>query len=211
MPDITLPHTFTSADEADANQLCENVYSPNATPDSLDVVCHMDEDNLEAGTELNAEKVQFGALHRVERASRNVTLIVTTEQFSSDTSDRQGCFIAGGCRHLDVPAEHTLVQVRWHVWFDQNTIGGGTIGNETSVRFYKKAPSDDYLTYVAGKSSAPNIDAATSNYLWHDFWWATAEEGRWQFALALFDNNGSLETGTYLTVPKVKMDAISLR
>ena len=211
MPDITLPYTFTTLTTADADQLCENVYAPNATPDSLDVVNHMDEDNLDGGTELTAEKVQFGAMHRVERASRNVVLNVVTEQFSTDTSDRQGTFIPGGCRHIDVPADHTLVQVKWHVWFDQNTIGGGVIGNVTSVRFYRRAPSDDNLTFVAGKSLAPNINAATSNYLWHDMWWATAEEGRWQFALALYDDNGALETNTYLNIKKVMIDVISMR
>lgn len=211
MPDITLPHTFTAADDADANQLCENVYSPNTTPDSLDVVNHMDEDNLDVGTELDAEQVQFGALHQVERASRNVVLLVTNEQFSIDISDTQGSFLPGGCRHIDVPADHTMVQVRWHVWFDQNTIGGGVAGNGTSIRFYKRAPSDTSLRVVAGKTLGANINAATSNYLWHDFFWADAEEGRWQFALGLYDDNGALVANTYLTVSKVKIDAISLR
>ena len=210
MPDITLPYTFTTLTAADADQLCENVYAPNATPDSLDVVNHMDEDNLDGGTELTAEKVQFGAMHRVARASRNVNLNFTNEQFSVASTDRQGCFIAGGCKELDVPSGHTLVQVHWHIWFDQD-LTLAVSANDPVVRFYKKAPSDDYLTWIAGKSLRPHGGFVGVNAFWHDFWWATAEEGRWQFALGFYSPSGSLVSGSFLTVQKVKLDAISSR
>ena len=58
MPDITYPHSFSTG-VTDAQQFAENIYDPNAAPDSLDVINgFFDNDNREPGWDIDHTHVR---------------------------------------------------------------------------------------------------------------------------------------------------------
>jgi hypothetical protein len=58
MPDITYPHSFSTG-VTDAQQFAENIYDPNAAPDSLDVINgFLDNDNREPGWDIDHTHVR---------------------------------------------------------------------------------------------------------------------------------------------------------
>jgi len=75
MPDITLPTSWGSSDTPSGEEVSKNLYSPDTTPASLEVINgHLDKDNLVAGDQITSDHLQVGSqtLGRMVGATANL-------------------------------------------------------------------------------------------------------------------------------------------
>lgn len=195
MSDITLPNdatAFALAGLADPDLLAENIYSPNTTPDSYDVINgFLDRDNADGVTAGSAVwtpgKHSFikGELTRYADVGSTRDARYTRDMFTTSTTSAQRHIIPGTAQELYVPWATGEILVTWNVSYaTSDTATDGTLA------FLKKAPSDNVWVQptsysVAIRRYGPGT-TAPSFRTWNSCWVTVdAEVGSWKFALAV--------------------------
>ncbi len=184
MPDITLPYSFATGNVTDADKVAENIYSPNTTPDSFDVINGFLDYNNTSAVKAGAEQIQRGALTRGAKVSRTLIQEFTRDCFSSGTSTRKQSVPIPGCsKNFWTPYAGALLRVAWTI--NIRTFDG--VAHPT-VYFFKKAPSDAVPINVA--SFFRSLDTSNGNvngmWQWSGSWLVdTTEAGEWEFSINL--------------------------
>lgn len=123
MPDITLPHTFADGNTTNAAQVEENTFRSEVTPPtSLSVINgRLDDDNREAGWDLNYSHIQRGALTDGRSVGSTTNHHYFSENFpgfnftTGDTNDKYQ-IIPGAAQSFYLPFTPSLVVFTWSIF-----------------------------------------------------------------------------------------------
>jgi hypothetical protein len=123
MPTITLPHAFASGDTTDPAKIAENIYSPNSTPDSFDVLNGwLELVNLNSW-EVSADQIQRGEMTRSDIVGAKST-IAWPRDVGTTTAENGGDLVPAamqpipGCgQSFTVPFACTLAIISWGLYY----------------------------------------------------------------------------------------------
>lgn len=123
MPDITLPHTFADGNTTNAAQVEENTFRSEVTPPtSLSVINgRLDDDNREAGWDLNYSHIQRGALSGGRSVGSTTNHHYFQENFpnfnlTSGDVDARYQMIPGASQSFYLPFTPSLVVFTWSIF-----------------------------------------------------------------------------------------------
>lgn len=139
MPDITFPNTFT-ATTTDPSAVMENLFMPNSTPDSLDVINGwLDSDNLNSGVEIEYEHLKPGSTAQVGTTGGTATLdffhqVLGDAALHYDghtTADTDGDFIPipRAARTFYLKHAYNRLVLFWHISWHTDAAWQASTGN----------------------------------------------------------------------------------
>jgi hypothetical protein len=121
MPDITFPKTFTTGDLLESVKIQSNIYRPESTPQTLEVINgRLDQDNLAAATDVGPEVVRRGtnatAITRGHTANIDFYDDMFQGDYVADTYSEaipKGQVVVGTTFY--VPYRCQAIYLSWHV------------------------------------------------------------------------------------------------
>lgn len=173
MPDITLPTTFVDATALDASGAQDNIYDPNFTPTSFEVMNgRLDIDNMPASPNITHDMVRRGAFAVGGTSGHTANLDFFRDHYPGDftantysEAEDQGRVVVA--RTFDVPYNCEAVYLSWHVaiivdagfaWV--RAVGGAGVHGVGDVDSDYDGEADDFTT-PATHSTATGIDGNT--------------------------------------------------
>lgn len=195
MSDITLPHLaagdFAAGQTSSADDLAEDIYSPNTTPDSLDVINgFLDSDNVDSGTPWKPGKnsFAFGEFSRIRSVGRTITQAYPRDAFQTGSNEGNRKVFLG--LEFNVTRDDPDLFVFFNAQFMTEDAGA-----DATISFVKWAPSDtgwvvptSYSIPIRRRAvnKSTGFEAVPLVRSWSSTWnTGGAEAGLWRFGLAL--------------------------
>jgi hypothetical protein len=176
MPDITFPTTFADGNTLTAAQINRNIYDPNATPDSLEVINGwLDNSNRQAGWSIERNHIRPRSMAAGRMVGLTGVLDYFDETFPVDTGEPDAHIpISGAGISFTLPITPTVLFLKWQVVIANDALAnsGGTeqvelrlfIDGGPELGIFRPIPG---AVYAAGP---PALRDVNRDRIWSGHW-----------------------------------------
>jgi hypothetical protein len=174
MPDITLPNTLVASATTVADEILENLYAPNTTPDSYDVINgFLDNPNRAAGADIHDYQIRSGSMSNGRQVGLTGNLDYVPAHFTEAREDVGGFqAIPGAGIEFTLPIDPTLVVFTWQVITAlDNSFSGGTPALDPTLAFFLDGTELD-LALRRDIPEATNVTAGGVRRRYRDRVWS---------------------------------------